>query len=67
MARKRKWLSDLNLKEGAFTSYAKRHDMDVQEAADAVISGKIKASSTTRRRARLAKLFERMAEKRKRD
>ena len=57
----RKWIQKANLKEGAFTSQAKRYGMSVQEYADYGLAHPERHTSTTVRRARLAKTFKKMA------
>jgi hypothetical protein len=57
---KKKWIPE-DMKEGALTKQAKSAGMGVQEFADAVLSGKVKASSTTKKRASLAKTFKKMS------
>lgn len=51
--RKKKFLA--TLKEGAFTAKAKAHHMSVSAYASAVLSGRIKASTTTKRQANFAR------------
>jgi hypothetical protein len=57
----RKWIQKANLKEGAFTAQAKRYGMSVQEFADYVLAHPERHTSTTVKRARLAKTFKKMA------
>jgi hypothetical protein len=61
----KKWIPS-NLKKGAFTAQAQNADMGTQQFANAVLSGRVKANATTKRRASLAKTFKKMAQNRKR-
>lgn len=62
---KDKWIQKAIRKPGAFTRQAEAHGMTVSEYADAVLSGKVKAGKTTKRRATLAKTLKSLARKRK--
>jgi hypothetical protein len=61
---KKKWIPS-DLKEGAFTKKAKAHGMTVSQYADEVLKKDSKATETTKRQARLAKTFKKMAKKKK--
>jgi hypothetical protein len=58
-----KWIQKANLKEGAFTKQAKAAGMSVQAFANKVLKKGSNASPLTKRRARLAKTFNKMAQK----
>ena len=60
-----KWIASAVKHPGSFTKFAKEHHMGVQAAADAVISGRLKADKKTKMRARLAKTFAGMARNQK--
>ena len=51
----KKWIQKAIKHPGAFTKKAKAAGMSVSEYASAVLSGKVKASTTTKRQAALAK------------
>jgi len=59
-----KWIPK-DLKKGAFTAQAKKAGMGVQEYASKVTKPGSKASATTKRRGNLAKVFARLAKKKK--
>jgi hypothetical protein len=65
MAAKSKWMQTAVKKPGAFTAQAKRAGMTVGGFAKKVLSKGSKASQTTKRRARLAQTFRRVAKARK--
>ena len=60
-----KWIQKANLKEGAFTRQAEEAGMSVQAFANKVLKKDSTASPLTKKRARLAKTFKKMAKKRK--
>lgn len=60
----KKWIPK-DLKEGSFTKQAKAAGMSVQEFASKVLANKDKYSTTTVRRANLAKNFNKIAKKNK--
>lgn len=62
---KSRWIQDAIKSPGAFTRQAKDHGMTVPEYAEAVTSGKIKASVRTKRRATLAQTLRAIARKRR--
>jgi len=51
--------------EGRFTAQAKKKGMSVSAFANAVLSGKVKASTQTKKRARLAKTLGKLSRKKK--
>jgi hypothetical protein len=57
------WMASAVKKPGSFTAEAKAHGMAVQEFANHVLANKSKFSTTTVRRANLAKTFKREANK----
>lgn len=59
----KKWIQKAKLKKGAFTAQAKAAGMGVQTFAHKVLKSGSKASATTKRRARLAITFHKMANK----
>lgn len=59
-----KFIQKMDLKKGAFTKQAKQHGMTAQEFASHVLSNKSKFSSTTVRRAVLARTFKKMSKRR---
>ena len=59
-----KWIQKAISKPGSFSAAAKRAGMSTAAYASAVLSGKIKASAQTKRRARLAKTLRRMSKRR---
>jgi len=62
---KKKFIQSAKLKTGSFTAQAKAHDMGVQEFANAVMTGKIKATAKTKKRASLAKTLNKLSKKKK--
>lgn len=54
------WIQKANLKKGAFTKQAKNADMSVQSFANKVVKNPKDYSSTTVKRAQLAKTFKKM-------
>tara|TARA_Y100000310_G_C20061797_1_gene525328 strand:+ start:286 stop:474 length:189 start_codon:yes stop_codon:yes gene_type:complete len=56
-----KWIQKANLKKGAFTRQAEKAGMSVQGYANKVTANPSRYSSTTVKRARLAKTFKAMA------
>jgi len=56
-----KWIQGAHLRKGSFTKQAKSAGMGVQEYATKVLKPGSKASTLTKRRARLAKTFKKMA------
>jgi len=65
MAKKKKWIQKADIKEGAFTKQAKSAGVGVQEFANKVLANPDKYSSTTVKRANLAKNFAKMAKRKK--
>lgn len=55
--KKKKWIQGMHMKEGSFTTQAKKAGMGVQEFATHVLANKGKFSGTTVKRAVLAKRF----------
>jgi len=64
LKRKKNWIPE-DLDEGAFTAEAKKAGMGVQEYADYVLKNKEKFDTKTIRQANLAKVFARLARKKK--
>jgi len=64
--KKKKWIQKANLKEGAFTKKAKAAGMSVSEYARSVLKKGSKASAQTKKQARLAQTFRKMAAKKRR-
>jgi len=58
-----KWISGAIKHPGSFTRQAKKRGMSVSAYANAVLSGKTRASATTKRRARLAKTLRKLSKK----
>jgi hypothetical protein len=67
MAKKpqKKWIQKAELKEGSFTAQAKKAGMDVQAFANKVLANPENYSTTTVKRANLAKNFKKMAKSKK--
>jgi len=63
VAKKKKWIQQANLKEGAFTKQAQQAGMGVQPFAGKVLAKGSKASKKTKRRAVLAQTFKKMVQK----
>jgi len=59
----KRWIQKMNMKEGAFTKQAKRAGKSVQQFAKQVENNPSKYSSTTRKRASLARTFSKMSKK----
>lgn len=57
------WMKGAVKHPGAFTKKAKAHKMSVPKYAEAVKSGKEKATTQTKRQASLAQTFEKLAGK----
>jgi hypothetical protein len=49
------WIGRIHMKKGALTRQAKRHHMSLHAYESAVSSGRMKATTTTKRRVALAK------------
>lgn len=59
------WIQGAIKEPGSFTRQAKARGMTVPQFADAVLSGKVKAGTKTKRRATLAKTLAKLRKKRK--
>jgi hypothetical protein len=62
---KKKFIQASKLKTGSFTAQAKAHDMGVQEFANAVMSGEVKVTAKTKKRASLAKTLSKLSKRKK--
>ncbi len=60
-----KWIANMNMKEGAFTSKANAADMSVPAFAAEVTAPNSKASPKTKKQAVLAKTFAKFKHKKK--
>jgi len=70
MARRKKrgvrnWIQSAIKRPGAFTAKAKRAGVSVAKYAQAVLSGTVKADTTTKRQAALARTLSRLRRRRK--
>jgi hypothetical protein len=65
MATKKKWIQAAKLKEGSFSKQAKDAGMDAQAFANKVLANPDKYSTTTIKRANLAKNFAKMSKSKK--
>lgn len=61
----KKWVQKANLDEGSFSAKAKAQNLTVSQYANKVLSPDSKADEKTKKQARLAKTFKKMAKKKK--
>ena len=64
---KDKWIQEAELKEGAFTRWAKTHGYSVENGIpkEAILAGKRSADERVQKMARLAETFQRIANRNK--